>query len=67
MASVDLKNLIKELGEKIHSEFAESLKLINEEFNKFFRLMFGGGSAKMRIKKLEVISRGEEKNRGGGR
>ncbi|MCX6702373.1 MAG: AAA family ATPase [Candidatus Wolfebacteria bacterium] len=61
-ASIDLKNLIKELGEKIHSEFSESLKLINEEFNKFFRLMFGGGSAKMRIKKMEARSKGEEKS-----
>jgi len=49
-AIVDLKNLIKELNDKIHFEFNSSLRLINEEFNKFFRLMFQGGTAKLRIK-----------------
>lgn len=53
-AIIDLKNLIKELSEKIHSEFSASFKMINEEFNKFFRLMFGGGSAKLKIKKQEI-------------
>jgi chromosome segregation protein len=46
----DLKNLIKELNEKIHFEFNSSFRLINEEFNKFFRLMFGGGFAKLKIR-----------------
>jgi len=49
-ATVDLKNLIKELNDKIHSEFNSSLRLINQEFNKFFRLMFQGGFAKLKIK-----------------
>lgn len=53
-ASIDLKELIKNLSLKIHSEFTASLKLINEEFNKFFRLMFGGGGAKLKIKKEEL-------------
>lgn len=52
-AIIDLKNLIKELSEKIHFEFNASLKSINDEFNKFFKLMFGGGNAKLRIKNLE--------------
>ena len=43
-AIIDLKNLIKELSEKIHFEFNASLKSINDEFNKFFKLMFGMGS-----------------------
>jgi chromosome segregation protein len=54
-AIADLKNLIRELNEKIHLEFTASFKLINEEFNKFFRLMFGGGSAKLKIKKYEPV------------
>lgn len=49
-AIIDLKNLIKELSEKIHFEFNASLKSINDEFNKFFKLMFGGGNARLRIK-----------------
>lgn len=60
-AVVDLRNLIKELSEKIHSEFNGSLRLINEEFNKFFRLMFGGGQAKLKIKnyELKIKNKGE--------
>ena len=46
-ASEDLYQLIKELDEKIHHGFTESLKSINEEFNKYFRLMFGGGKGKL--------------------
>lgn len=53
-ATADLKKMIKELGEKIHLKFSSSLKLINTEFNKFFRLMFGGGSAKLKLKKYEA-------------
>ncbi len=56
-AIIDLKNLIKELSEKIHFEFNASLKFINEEFNKFFKLMFGGGNAKL-IVKVEADKRG---------
>jgi chromosome segregation ATPase len=46
----DLKNLIQELREKIHVEFAKALGKINGEFEKFFMLMFGaGGHAKLKI------------------
>ncbi len=61
-AIVDLRNLIKELSEKIHSEFNGSLRLINEEFNKFFRLMFGGGQAKLRIKNYELRIKNKDEN-----
>lgn len=49
----DLKNLIRELSEKIKTEFDKSLVKINEEFGKFFELMFGGGHAKLRVMKQE--------------
>jgi len=49
-ASSDLKVLIKDLGRKIHSDFQEALKLINKEFDNYFRLMFGGGRAKLKFK-----------------
>ncbi len=56
----DLKNLIKDLDEKIHTSFKNSFKQINEEFNNYFRLMFGGGKARL---KLEVYKpRAEENN-----
>jgi len=53
-ATEDLTQLIKELDEKINVGFHNSLKNINEEFNKFFNLMFGGGSAKMTLEKPVV-------------
>ena len=48
-AITDLKSLIKELDDKIHAEFKNSFKEINEEFNKYFRVMFGGGRAKLKL------------------
>jgi len=65
-AVVDLRNLIKELSEKIHSEFNGSLRLINEEFNKFFRLMFGGGQAKIKIKNQKSKIKNDEADSNGG-
>jgi len=65
-AVVDLRNLIKELSEKIYSEFNGSLRLINEEFNKFFRLMFGGGQAKIKIKNQKSKIKNDEADSNGG-
>jgi len=42
-----LKNLIKELGEKLDIEFKEGIQKINKQFGEFFSLMFGGGTAKI--------------------
>jgi chromosome segregation protein len=61
-AIIDLKNLIKELNEKIHFEFNSSLRSVNEEFNKFFRLMFNGGQAKLRIKNYELRIKNDNDN-----
>ncbi|MDD5547383.1 MAG: AAA family ATPase [Candidatus Pacebacteria bacterium] len=52
-ATKDLDALIKELDQKIHNDFTAALKKINEEFEKFFDLMFGGGRAKMRLEEPE--------------
>lgn len=52
-ASADLFTLIIELNEKITTQFQESFKKVNEEFNNFFRLMFGGGFGKMKVIKKE--------------
>lgn len=49
-ASEDLKNLIVELKNEISERFNKAFKEIDGEFNKFFTLMFGGGSAKLKIK-----------------
>ncbi|MEK7593167.1 MAG: AAA family ATPase [Patescibacteria group bacterium] len=53
-ACKDLKDLIKELKRKIHDEFNKAFHSINESFNKFFRLMFEGGHAKLKIKNYEL-------------
>lgn len=63
-AIIDLGNLVQELNQKIHVEFAKSMKQINEEFNRFFGLMFNGGSAKLKLQKPEkkesVVEEGME-------
>src|SRR3989344_379752 len=50
-ARADLKRLISDLNEKIGTEFGSALVRINEEFHKFFGLMFGGGQAKLTLEK----------------
>ncbi|HOX21521.1 MAG TPA: AAA family ATPase [Candidatus Paceibacterota bacterium] len=64
-AEVNLTNIIEELTEKIDTEFVSRLKIINEEFNKYFRLMFGGGKAKLLlvqpIRKTKEEAEGEDK------
>lgn len=52
-AKDDLKKLIKDLNEKIKNDFHKALVHINDEFQKFFELMFGGGKAKLVIVKRE--------------
>jgi chromosome segregation protein len=50
----DLTKLMQELSEKIRTEFEGSLEKINKEFEKFFTVMFGGGSAKLKILKPKI-------------
>lgn len=49
----DLRSLILDLSEKIKTEFDGAMVKINEEFGKFFNLMFGGGHAKLKVVKNE--------------
>jgi chromosome segregation protein len=61
-AAEDLKKLIKDLKARIHDEFSASLHKVNEEFNNYFRLMFGGGKAKLHLEKPPkpvILSEGE--------
>lgn len=44
-----LKNLIDDLSDRVNSDFKTGMARINEEFNNYFRLMFGGGSAKLTV------------------
>jgi chromosome segregation protein len=58
-AVADLTGLMAELTQKIASEFERSLKKINEEFEKFFALMFGGGIAKLKVESPKVKVKAE--------
>lgn len=40
-----LQRIIRELDEKIETQFAKSFKQINEHFNHYFKILFGGGKA----------------------
>jgi chromosome segregation ATPase len=48
-AVIELRALIRELKEKIDTEFKVGVEKINQEFTKFFSLMFGGGHAFLSI------------------
>ena len=53
-----LKEIIYKLEEKIKIQFKENFTKINKEFDRFFKILFGGGGAKI---KLEEISKNLEK------
>lgn len=69
-SSLSLKNLIKELEEKLATEFRNGVAKINIQFQQFFSAMFGGGTALLSIVKekkrkkadtdLSIESDGEE-------
>ncbi len=48
-ATESLKNLISDLTFRINNDFKTGLSRINEEFHRYFRLMFGGGAAKLTV------------------
>ena len=50
-ATESLRNLIRDLTGRINNDFKMGLIKINEEFNHYFRLMFGGGSAFLKLSK----------------
>lgn len=48
-ATLSLKSLISDLNYRINNDFKTGMTRINEEFNRYFRLMFLGGSAKLTV------------------
>ncbi len=59
----NLENLILELNKELHERFVVGIDKITVEFNRFFVLMFGGGSASLKRVKPKVkrlTSDGEE-------
>ncbi len=60
-----LRNLIEELTQTLKTRFSDGLELINKEFNDFFKLMFGGGSASLTlVKETRLKRRGEGEEAG---
>ncbi len=68
-ASVEkLDSLIKDLSVELNERFIAGIEKIGFEFNRFFALMFGGGSAELKRVKIqvrkkasdEVVEEGEE-------
>ncbi len=55
-----LEKIILDLKEKVEIEFKEGIKKINVEFEEFFRLMFGGGSAKLALILESKKKKGDE-------
>ncbi len=53
-AIIDLRKIIAQLDEKIDEQFNSIFKKINFEFNKYFRLIFGGGSASLELFEIAV-------------
>jgi chromosome segregation ATPase len=52
--SIDsLEALSKELKEKLDVKFREGIEKINGQFEEFFKLMFGGGAASLKVSALE--------------
>jgi chromosome segregation protein len=47
--SHSLEKLIEQLDEKLIFEFERGVKKINQEFQKFFELIFGGGRAELKL------------------
>ena len=52
-ASESLRRIIKELDKKIEKIFSESFKNINREFGKYFKIVFGGGKASLKVKYIQ--------------
>jgi len=56
-SSTSLQELITELEDTLNTEFREGVRKINDEFQKFFALMFGGGTASLKVVKEKIRKR----------
>ncbi len=63
-ASAQLESGIEELDRTIKERFDEAFNKINEQFGKYFRTLFNGGTAKLILQK-EIVEEEEEKEEEG--
>ena len=61
-SAAGLRQLIAELEEKLEHDFKEGVLKINAEFEKFFKLMFGGGKASLKVITRIMRKRAAEDN-----
>lgn len=57
---VKLEGIIAELSEQLREQFISGIEQIAREFNQFFTLMFGGGSANLVVKREKVKRAAED-------
>src|SRR3989338_5632738 len=61
-SAASLHNLIEELTKTLETRFGDGINLINKEFNEYFKLMFGGGSASLQIVKETKLKRAGQRS-----
>lgn len=61
-SSESLKQMIDELEDRLNSEFNAGIEKINKEFQKFFELMFGGGSAKLEVLEQKRVKEDDDES-----
>ena len=54
----NLQTLITEMDAQLHEQFVAGIDKISVEFNRFFTLMFGGGSAT--LERVQIKTRGDD-------
>jgi len=62
-ALISLEAIIKEMDQRIKIEFEQAFEQINKEFSKYFKIIFGGGTAnliKMKVKNRKIKLTGNE-------
>lgn len=59
-AAVSLKEVIREMDQKIDAAFHEAFKEINKQFAEYFKIIFGGGKASLEIVKVKARKNTDE-------
>lgn len=57
-AMVSLQGIVHDMDQRIEKEFSRAFRDMNREFDRFFRIMFEGGRAELRIVKPELKNDG---------
>ena len=60
-----LREVMKELEDRLKHDFKSGVSKINEEFQKFFQTMFGGGKASLKVIEKTHRKESEESDEGG--